>query len=164
MIQEDPVVTIHDLLSSNWDASNTPLASNPSIHTGWYDFGSSDPQVTITTPDEFTTGGGDTGHSAGTGSGGVAQVRAGTVQVDCWAGTREDLEGAGAGGSDVNPKDASYQMAREVHRIMQEHAGGASSELNSLGADDIRRLVDTDRTPVVYRHEVTVRYTYVTHT
>lgn len=169
MIAEDPIVIIKDLLVNNWNAGNTPLASDPSIHTGWYDFGSADPQVTVTNPDEFTVGGGETGHTGGTGDGGVSQARAGTVLANCWSGTREDMEGAGSGGSDVNPKDAAYQMAREVHRIMQANATGTTDsngkpQLNSLGADDVTRIVDTDRDPAVYRYEVTIRYTYVTRT
>lgn len=169
MLDEDPIIVVRDLLSQSWESANTPLANDPRIHTGWYDYGSSDPQVTVTNSEEFTAEGGDTGYTAGTGDGGVAQVRVGTILVNCWAGSRDDLEGAGTDGSDVNPKDAAYQMANEVHRIMSNNADGTTDDsgnrqLNSLSADDARRLVETDETPTVFRHEVTVRYTYVDRT
>lgn len=170
MIDEDPVLIIKDLLVNNWDANDTSLADAPRIHTGWYNYGSSDPQVTITNPDEFTVGGGNTGISAGTGDGGAAQVRAGTVTVNAWAGTRDDMEGVGDGGSNLNPKDAAYSMAKEVHGIIQNNADGTlddggNRQLNSLGADEARRIVDSnDDGPAVYRYEVTVKYTYITRT
>lgn len=165
MLSEDPVIIIRDLLDNNWTTGNTVLANKPDIHTGWYDYGSSDPQVTVTNPEESTVGGGETGHTAGTGAGGVSQIRAGTVLVNCWAGTREDTKGAGSGGSDVNPKEAAYDMAGEVHRIAQANATGTTDsngnrQLNSLGADPVRRVVDTEKDPVVYRYEATVKFTY----
>lgn len=169
MIENGPIVIVKNLLVTGWDATNTPLADAPRFHTGWYDFGSSDPQVTVTNPESSVVNGGDTGQTAGTGDGGVSQVRAGTVLVNAWAGTRDDLEGAGTNGGDVNPKDAAYQMAAEVHRIIQSNAQGTSTatgdpELTSLGADATRRVVDTDVDPVVYRYEVTVRFSYVVRT
>lgn len=169
MLEEDPVVIVQDLIETNWDADNTPLTADPRVHTGWYDFGSPDPQVTVTNPEESTVGGGDTGITAGSGDGSAVQVRAGTILVNCWAGTREDMEGQGDGGADVNPKDAAYKMAREVHRILMANASGTDDDsgnpqLTSLSADGIRRLVDTEPESAVFRYEVTARYTYTEKT
>lgn len=169
MLSQDPIEIIYDLLRNNWDNSNTVLADDPKFQTGWYDYGSSDPQVSVTNSDEVVMDSGLTGHSGGTGGGGAAQYRAGHVLVNCWAGTYEDMSDAGSGGSAVSPKEASYDMAGEVHRIVQSNASGTTDgngdkQLHSLGASDVRRIVDNEVEPAVFRYEVTVNYTYLSTT
>lgn len=166
MLDEDPVIIVYDLIRNNWNNANTPLGSDPKFSTGWYDYGSSDPQITVTDSEEGVVQGGITGHSASTGDGGVAQYRNGILLVNCWGGSYDDLTGAGPNGEDVSPKDAAYQMANEVHRIMQDNASGTSDsngnkQLHSLGADATRRIVEEEADPSIFRHEVTVLYTYL---
>lgn len=167
MLQRDPRIIIRNVASTDYLASNTTLTATPAFHTGWYNYGSTDPQVTFTNIEEGTAEGGDTGLSGGTGDGRSVQKRAGTVTVNCWAGTREDMEGMGPGGGDLNPKSASYQMAREVARVLNANSGGTTNpdsgeqELLSLSADAGRSVVDTDAESAVYRQEVIARYTYV---
>lgn len=166
MLENDPVTIVLDLLSTEWDQDNTPLGHDPTFHTGWYDYDSSDQQVTITNADEGTIGGGDTGLSGGTGAGSGAQVRAGFALVNCWAGTRDDCKGVGPSGEDVNPKEVAYKMAREAHRILLDNADGTTTdageqELLSLSGDEARALVDTEPENAVYRYELTARFTYV---
>jgi hypothetical protein len=157
-------VALRDLLSAEWTPGNTRLSDAPRVHTGWYDTGSSGQQVTVTNPEGGVVNGGDTAATGG-GAGGASQVRAGTVLVNCWAGSREDCRGVGDGGRDVNPKSAAYSMAVEAHRIVQSSADGRDTdgdgvpEYPALGADTARRVVDTDDGTATYRYEVTVRYT-----
>lgn len=169
MLDEAPVVIIRKLLIDNWDSSNTALADNPKFQTGWYDHGSDDPQVSITDTEEGVLMPGSTGHSAGTGGGGVAQYRSGQVLVNCWAGTYDDMKDKGDNGEDVSPKQASWHMAKEVHRITQNNGSGTTNDegkkqLHSLASVDTRRVVDDDRDQAVFRYEVTVQYTYSTKT
>lgn len=157
------------MLIDNWDNTNTVLASTPKFTTGWYDHSSSDPQVTLTDTEEGVVRGGVTGITGSTGDGGAAQYRTGQMLVNSWAGTYEDMQGAGENGEDVSPKEASYEMASEVHRIIQENASGTTDnngnkQLHSLAAVDSRRLVDDDRDPAVFRYEVIVQYTYSSKT
>lgn len=169
MLDEDPIIIVRNLLINNWNSNNTVLADDPKIHTGWYDFGSSDPQVTVTDTEEGVMDGGVTGHTAGTGNGGVVQYRVGQMLVNCWAGTYEDMEGQGANGSDVSPKAASYDMANEVHRIMQENASGTTDDsgnkqLHSLSTTDAQRMADDNRDPTIFRYQTIVEYTYSSKT
>lgn len=165
MLKEDPHLIVYDLLRTNWDATNTPLADAPKFQTGWYDFGAEEPQVTITNSMESVAQGGDTAQTAGTGAGGLAQYKIGRVLVNTWGGTYGDLEGKGDGGSDVSPKDAAYQMAKEVSRITNTNASGTTDsngnkQLHSLATDNIRRIAETDMDPTIFRYEVIVRFSY----
>jgi len=165
MLDREPNLIVRDLVRADWDVSNTPLASSPRFHTGWYDYASSDPQVTFTNVEESTLDGGRTGVTAISGDGGTALIRAGTLLVNAWGGTRDDLRGAGSGGVDVNPKAAAYQMAREAARIIDANSGGTTDangnpQLASLAADGAVSRVDPNPDKTVFRYEVTGRYTY----
>lgn len=179
MLGRAPEVIVYTLLRDGWTPANTSYPGVPRIHSGWWDYataaagGTVPPTVTVTNPDEGTVAGGLTGQTAGTGSGGVSQVRAGTLDVNAWAGRREDCTGIGVGGADVNPKQLAWEMGVEVHRIIQEHAGGTlapttgAQELTALGADGMRMpppSADDSLNQAVFRRHVTVRYGYVTQT
>lgn len=162
MIDEEPDKIIYDLLRTNWKSGNTTYSSDPKFQTGWYDFGSSEPQVSITNPGSSVVNGGNTGISAVTGQGGVAQRHAGTVTVNCWSGTFQDSRSAGAG----NPKKAAFQLAREAKRIILENANGTFTDsgerqLQTLGTGDISRQQEDGNDPVVFRYELMVLYTHV---
>lgn len=165
MLEEDPTLIIYNLLKDNWDKSNTPLADDPRFTTGWYNKASTDPQISITGMQETVAQGGQTGQTGGTGAGGVAQHRSGILFVNAWAGSYDDMEDAGPNGTKVSPKAASYQMGREVHRIIQEHATGTSKDdgskqLHSMSASDMRSLIDDDVVPAIFRSETLVQFTY----
>lgn len=165
MLEKDPIIIVRDLLVSDWDNTNLPLAEEPEITSGWYDHGSASPQVTITNTDENAVASGLSGQTAGTGDGGVAQTRHGTIIVNCWSGTYEDMEGMGVNGEDLSPKDVSYKMAVEVHRIIQRYAAGVYGDngqklLYSLAASDSRRVVEDQSDPTIFRYEVVVEYLY----
>lgn len=164
MLDRDPKIIARNRVRDEWTKANTPLADDPRFHTGWYDYGSEDPQVTFTNAEESTVNGGDTGVTAGTGSGGTANVRAGTLLANCWAGTRDDCSDVGVGGARVNPKEVAYQLAVELANILDgrgtTNPDTGDQELLSLAADGSRGVVDTDGEAPIYREEVTVRYTY----
>lgn len=166
MIDKDPTLIVRDILLNNWDTTNTAYGTDlsttdpPRIHTGWYDFGRGGPQVTVTNPDSFVVGGGETGYSGGTGAGEPVQVRAGTLLVNGWSGTREELKGTASDGSDVNPKQMAFELGKEVWRITKNHASG-TAELETVGPDNVRGLVEDEAPEVVFRREVTVKYTYI---
>lgn len=165
MIDTEPDKILYDLLRNNWDYTNTPYSSNPKFQTGWYDFGSSEPQVSVTDPEDSVVGGGDTEITAITGSGGVVQRRVGMVLINCWSGTYEDSRSVGAG----NPKNAAYQMAGEAKRIGLINATGTtksdgSRQLESLAPGQVRRRREDGEDPIVFRYEVQMNFTYVDRT
>lgn len=169
MLDEDPIVIVYELLRNNWDASNTALADPPMFNTGWYDRTAETPQVTVTNSEEGVWQGGNTGHSAASGDGGVTQYRMGSIQVNCWGGSYDTLAGMGDDGSDVSPKEACYDMAGEVHRITQENATGTtkddgSKQLHTMSATDTQRVVETEKDPSVFRYQVIVEYGYAEKT
>lgn len=174
MLDTDPHLALRDLLRAEWDATNTSLhdangnPAPPRTHTGWYDYGAADTQVTITNQSENVVGGGETGQSAGSGDGRAVQIRAGTVLVNGWSGTRDHLDGLGPNGGRINPKQMSYELANEIHSIVQDNASGTTDDngdtvFRSLGADSVRAIPETDAPEFVHRREVVVRYTYVDH-
>lgn len=161
MIDEEPDKIIYDLLRTNWEHTNTTYSSDPKFQTGWYDFGSDAPQVSVTEPGDSVINGGDTGITALTGSGGVVQRRVGETYATCWSGTFDDTRAAGAG----NPKNAAFQMANEARRILLKYANGTrktdgSKQLWSIAPGEVQRRTNEGDDPTVFRYEVTVIYTY----
>lgn len=164
MIDEEPDKIVYDLLRNNWDNTNTTYSSDPSFQTGSYDFGTTDPQVSVSEPTDSVVGGGDTDITAITGSGGVVQRRAGTVFVRCWSGTFEDTRSSDAG----NPKNAAFRLAKEARRIILKNAQGTRNDdgtrqLESLAPGRVRRRTEGDD-PTEFRYEVEVTFTYVDKT
>lgn len=162
MIDEAYEKIVYDLLKSEWNTSNTTYSSAPTFQTGWYDYGGSEPIISITNPDTNVVSGGDTGITGVTGDGDAAQQIAGSVLVNTWVGTTEDTREANAG----NPKNASFLMAQEVRRIMLDNATGTTTssggkQLLSLGPGSARLLTEDNEDPAVYRYEVTVLFTHV---
>lgn len=165
MLDEEPDKILYDLLRNNWDNSNTPYSEDPRFHTGSYDFGSSEPQVSATAPDDSVVGGGDTDITAITGSGGVVQRRVGTVYVNCWSGTFKQTRSSGVG----NPKNAAFQLGNEARQVLLAHAQGTrktdgTKQLWSLAPGQVRRRIEDSEDPTVFRYEVETTYTYVDRT
>ena len=158
MTDVDPVLLIRNLLISEWVHENTSLSDTPRIHTGWYDYASGNPQVTVTNTSETVIGGGDTAISAGTGSGGQVQIRTGIALVNSWSGERDKLRGEGPDDEDVNPKQLAFEFRKEVTRILNNND---IEEFNSIAADGFDSFADTDGSDIIFRQEVPARYTYV---
>jgi hypothetical protein len=159
----EPKEAAEIILRDEWDASNTSISSAPAIHTGNYDQGSEDPQVTITTVSETAPGAGTTGISAQTGGGALVQDSVGRLQIDCWSDRQEALP---------NPKQLTREMAEEVRRILLGVGTDVRTKLSGTkldGTDLIQmtprtppaeRSPETDRTPVVYGYLIEAGYYY----
>lgn len=154
----DPKIQLRDLLLDEWNTSNTSLSDRPRVHTGWYDYKNPVPQVTITNKEESTVNGGDTGISAGTGTGKPAQHRAGTILVNGWSGTREELRGEGPNDTDINPKQMAYELGKEIVRITLNYD---IDDFLSIAPDTVRELADSDAPEIVFREECVIRFVYV---
>lgn len=165
MLNEEPDKIIYDLLRTEWNVANTTYTNDPKFQTGWYDYGSDEPQVSVTEPGHSVVDGGDTNISAITGSGGVVQRLLGTVLVNCWSGTFQDTRSAGAG----NPKNAAFQMAQEARRILLGNAQGTrkpdgSRQLWTIAPGEARRRTEDDEDPTIFRYEVTTAFVHVDRT
>lgn len=159
MHTDDPVESIMHLLRDEWEPDNTHGVT-PRTHTGWFDFGAGGQQVTVTNPREDPVGGGDTGWTAvGPGGRGV-QLRVGSLDVNCWPGTREDTASIDGG---VNPKALSHAMKNEVVRIIADHDHGVidgDPVFNSLAPTSTQRIPDQEGASTIYRWLIETRYTY----
>lgn len=159
---KDPKIAIRELIETNYDKNQTSYDGVPRIHTGWYDRNSGGPQITITNRNESTVNSGQTGITASDNQGGITQVRAGYVLVNCWSGTREELRGEGFGNTDINPKMIADEMQEHVDNIIQDHPDGiinGNEYFNSLGVSSIREVPETED-DFKLRFELQTRYTY----
>lgn len=150
---QDPVLTIKDLLASNWSSSNTSVGYDPAIHTGWHSSEADEPQVTVSNPEESPIRGGTTGYAAAdaTGAGGVQELD-GTVSVDCWSD--RDVEDS------VNPKKLTFEFTEEIKRIVtaNQHAATDLRIINYGGRTFVPP--DPDESPPVFHYAVPVGYLY----
>jgi len=166
MPDKEPIVYLRDALKADWDNTNTSLTEDPRIHTGWYDESSTSPQITITNPNENAINGGNTGYSGmNPSSGSASQIIDGVAIVNSWAGTREDLQGEGSGGADINPKQLRWEMKEEIERIARSYSSGYTSggtlQLTYIVPRNSTAIVETDDRPhAVYRYETRVGYGY----
>lgn len=159
---KDPKIVIRGLIRDEYDKNLTSYDGVPHIHTGWYDRNSGGPQITVTNRSETTVNGGQTGITASDNQGGISQVRAGYVLVNCWSGTRDELRGEGFGNTDINPKMIADEMQEQVDDIIQEHPMGiinGEEHFNSLGVGDITEVPETED-DFNLRFELETRYTY----
>lgn len=142
-----------DFLLAEWNPDNTS-GIKPKISSGWYDFNSDFPQVTVTGVSENVIGGGDTGYnSINLGGTAPTQIMGGEVAVNCWA-----QRGRGTDGN--NPKTLVYQFSEEVKRIIRNNHEG-DSELETLAFNSREQIVDNDSEPTVFRFECMVGYIYL---
>ena len=162
-----PKIAAKLVLEKDWDASNTSLSDAPSIHTGRYDQGSENPQVTLTRVDENVQGGGETGVSGIDGRGGLVQDNIGMVQVDCWSDRAA---------SEANPKKLTREFAEEVRRVLLGTGTDLAEKLEGTKLDGTdlvwllprtppqERPPETDRSPTVFGYTVEAAYYYKTST
>ena len=157
----DPKLSIKDLIRDNWNSDNTSGVT-PSTHTGWYDLKSTMPQITVTDPSEVVEGGGASGYTGMGSDGTPSQLMKGGVDVNLWC-TRLSAERwlALTGSSTIiNPKKCIFEMRQEIARIVK--AGYESiTDLSHIVWRGGGEIVETDKSPVVYRFAGEIGYSYL---
>lgn len=149
---KDIVLVIKDYLDNNWDTSNTSISYQPDTHTGWFDTQATNPQVTISTPNETAQGGGTTPFSGidPTGAGPTQEIN-GFCVVNCWSDREVE--------SGVNPKKLVHEFKEEVRRIIHDKAT-AHEDYRFIGFSGADFLVETETEPTGFRIEITVQFGY----
>lgn len=175
-LEEDPLAIIASILRDNWDTSNTTYSSQPHVHTGWWDWGRPELEVTVTSPQFLPVAGGggggeaQTGYAGTQGDGTAVQNYNGFCLVNAWGGTFDSdvLAGESTDGGMLSPKICSWEFKKEVTRILRDHAGGTTADDNSeqlryVAPGETRRLVQKDNEdehPALFRWEVEARAGY----
>lgn len=151
---QDPKITFVNLLKNNWNNGNTSIASDPTIHTGWFDQQSKKYQITVTNPDEVAIDGGDTGYSGIAGDGtSPYQTFSGTVLTNTWTWRDPDDN------TKPNPKKLGREFAEEIKRIIRANYDDAT-DLNVIAFMNANEIVETDKKPPVFRYECELGYIY----
>lgn len=150
MAMQDPVLTIQDLLSNNWDNSNTSISYDPNIHTGWVDTEANNPQVTVSTPTETARGGPAPFTGIDPSGAGPIQEFTGFVQVDCWSNREWES---------TNPKKLTFEFSEEVKRIVKDNVLSAT-DLRYIGWSGRRFVVDPEMEKTLFRYTCEVDYLY----
>lgn len=157
---------IKGVLDSGFDRTNTDLASDPPVHTGWYNYNQGGVAISVSNAEDGPVGGGDTGITGMDGGGNTTQIRAGFVLVNCWPGTRAETSDATTASGTDNPKELAWQMALEVVKTIGSNGSGTThpstgeQELNSLAPGTKRRVADDAGEETRYRYEVPILYSY----
>ena len=146
----DPVMGIKNVLKDNWDADNTSSVT-PSFSTGWYDYKTTSPQITITDPEENALSSGPTGYFGITTGGVPAQYWLGSVDINVWL-TRE--------GQAINPKLLRSQFVAEIKRLIRANYDDVT-DLDSIVWRGGHGSVEADKKPAVYRYAGTVGFGYL---
>jgi hypothetical protein len=154
---DDPTLTVLQVVDTNWDGGPQGLADKPELQTGWYDRSQKLPAVTFTNKDETPLGGGNTPYYGTDGRTGKGMIRySGYVLVDAVAGTRDDCEGVGTNGEDLNPKQVRQSLYDHVAGILID--AQRSGELFDLGPGAGNDIVDTDGGPASFRTQFRAQY------
>lgn len=144
LLDEDPKMTIRNLLLNNWDTSNTSISTQPKISTGWWDKSNSTPQVSVTNRKDV--GEGATFNESG--GKGVGRDETTSVLVTGFA-QRQDGE--------PNPKTLSFEFMQEVVRIVGNNAGNIGDfYLTTADAPTELPPGDPEGPPSVFAYQVTV--------
>jgi hypothetical protein len=152
---KDIKLLVRDLLRANWDNTSAvePVTSDD-IHTGWWDASKDDPQVTVTSEEEGTLDGGDTGITGIKGNGsGYVQHRNGTVLVDCWAGSQDDYDNRG------QEQIQLQAMMDEVETIVFNNLQSLDG-IDSVAITNRTKLVDEDADPSEHRCQFELTYNW----
>jgi len=141
----DPVLTITQLLRSNWNAYDVSV--DPDIHTGKYREDSSDPQIAIVFQEEGPLNGGETGYSAidPTGKGGVQHL-VGVVYCRCYDNYDRT--------NDV--KSTTYRMKETSGQIIVDNQLD-QDDLEWLGPGSAEMIVE-DEDPVTVQYLLPITY------
>ncbi len=141
---------IYDLLTSNWNASNTSDVT-PEITTGWYDEERELPQVSVTTPNEAPET--ETGFtSIAADSGTPVQQQNGIVDCHIWATEPSSPDG-------TNVKQLLFEMQQEAKRIVNANWNNAT-DYEFISWFGGRQLVESERQPSMYHYAGEVGYAY----
>ena len=156
----DPIVEVVTLIDREFDYTNTALGSRPEIHTGTWDRDQRLPAVAVPSSTDSIITPGETEATAYDGEGGFYQRHAAEVTVQCVAGTRDDLRGAGPNGENLNPKQIRAQLQQEVYRIAKNYRTTNLRTVLPAGYQDIARGSQADDVKPVLARQVTLTTTY----
>lgn len=159
-----PEVVVKNLIRDAWDPNRFEAGDEitPAVHHGWVDRENDTYEVTISNPQQFAIGGGETGYSGVSSDGEVRQDWTGQVTANCWAAR----PWTGVDGGTMNPRKATYLMAWQIKQIAKEHSNGTNAQgeqtdLETIAVTDARRISPSeDDTPIVWRYMVRVGFTY----
>jgi hypothetical protein len=146
----DPEIEFYDLLQSNWDNTNTVLSSDPKFTTGWYEQGSTEPVVSVSTPEENEATGAASGYTSikGDGTGPDSEVN-GNILIDVWCNENQASQ---------NPKAVVHSLRNEVLRVI--NANYEATQYRNIGHSSATKLVEDDQDPVMYRYQIEATYQY----
>ena len=147
---DSPKLGLKNLLKAEWTAANTATIT-PSFSTGWYDYKTATPVVTITGDEEVSQSSGVTGYFGLATNGVPAQYWVGSIAVNCWV-TRVD----GA----VNPKQMCHLLKEEIKRIIRANYDQISDIDWIVWRGGFER-VEADNSPAVFRYVGEVGYGYM---
>lgn len=154
----DPLVTVKDLLDTDWVAANTNNVKPSRFSTGWFDEKYIKTQLTVSDPNELPLRGGVTGYSAikGDGSGPIQEI-SGFLHVNVWG--HRDMSDAPAG---INIKTYLYNCSEEIRRIVHEKqaSGILPGDFLWLTFRTRTRIAEPTRTPILFRYYVQIGYGY----
>jgi len=156
LLDREASLILRDLLQTDWKTSNVDEEFNPVwISTGRYDNDTDYPEVTLSSFDEDTS---PTGIDPG--GKGLTSWIDGTGNIGVWVPYTDDYRSAGPA------KSFRYQLAREVHRIMQNNAEGTTTdagepELTRIETGTVQQFVEENEDePPIFRAIVPVGYGY----
>jgi len=147
----DPEIEFYDLLLNNWDNTNTVLSSDPRFTTGWYEQGSTEPVVSVSTPEENEATGSASGYSSikGDGTGPDSEIN-GTILIDCWCNENQSTQ---------NPKAVVHSIRNEVLRIINSNY--EATQYRNIGTRGTgTKLVEDEQDPVMYRYQIEATYQF----
>jgi len=147
----DPEIEFFELLSNNWNAANTVLSDAPKFTTGWYEQGSTEPVVSVSTPVENEATGSASGYSSikGDGTGPDSEIN-GVILIDCWCN---------GGQTDQNPKAVVHSLRNEVLRIINSNY--QATQYRNIGARGTgTKLVEDEQNPVMHRYQIEATYQF----
>lgn len=150
----DPLVSVKNLLKSNWTPANVVGNTTPDIHTGWYNPKSIAAQLTVGSKSESFDGASGYNAIEG-GGGGPVQIVSGVMFANCWAYRDEGAAGP-------NPKQLVYDIAEEMRRIVLANYNGIAGldYISILATDDVPP--EEGRRPMLFRKAVTVGFKWRT--
>lgn len=143
----DPVVTVRQLLESNWNAANTQ-GITPTVTHGWYNRLRDKTKLMVT-----VTGISEYERLATLSALGPGALFEGRLDVNAWA-TKDTT-----GGSALARK-LVYQAREEISRIVRENQNSVA-DLLWVKVVGRRPITDDDEESVIFRYLVEVSYGWV---
>ena len=150
----DPLVSVKNLIKTNWIPGNVVGTTTPDVHTGWWNPKSLAAQITVSGKSESFEGASGYNAIEG-GGGGPVQIVNGVMFANCWAYRNEGVAGP-------NPKQLVYDMAEEIRRIILANYAGITGldYVSVISTDDVPP--EEGRNPMVFRKAVTIGFKWRT--